>query len=48
MSAAWRYQHSNSVSIQLSAHNLLDEDYEDVVGFVGEGRQIRLKGTYQF
>lgn len=48
ISASWQYRLSDSASIQLSANNLFDEDYEDVVGFVGEGRQIRLKGSYHF
>jgi vitamin B12 transporter len=42
------YQMGDSASIQLSAHNLFDETYEDVVGFVGKGRQVSVGMRYLF
>ncbi|MBT0585329.1 TonB-dependent receptor plug domain-containing protein [Alteromonas oceanisediminis] len=40
------YAIDDSASIQLSATNLFDETYEDIVGFVGKPQQIRLGVTY--
>jgi outer membrane cobalamin receptor len=36
------------MTVQLSGHNLLDQDYEDIVGYVGEDRQIKLGIRYEF
>lgn len=43
-----QYHANDSATVQLSAHNLLNQDYEDIVGFVGESRQIRLSVNYSF
>lgn len=43
-----QYTVNDSATVQLSAHNLLDQSYEDIVGFVGEGRQIRVNMSYVF
>lgn len=46
LSAAARYRLSPQLSLSLSAHNLLDEDYEDVVGFPSPGRRFRLSLSF--
>ena len=41
-----QYQINDSVTVQLSGNNLFDEKYEDIVGYVGEGRQLRFGINY--
>ena len=48
VNASIQYEANDSATIQLSAHNLLNQDYEDIVGFVGENRQISLSVQYSF
>lgn len=48
VNAAVQYRWLDSATIQLSATNLFDEDYEDIVGFVGRARQVRLGLRYAF
>ncbi|WP_100643789.1 TonB-dependent receptor plug domain-containing protein [Alteromonas facilis] len=46
VNASVGYTLSDSASIQLSAHNLFNQDYEDIVGYVGKGRQVNASVTY--
>ncbi|MDM7861722.1 TonB-dependent receptor [Alteromonas sp. ASW11-36] len=48
VNATVTYQFSDSATVQFSAHNLFDHEYEDVVGFVGEGLQWRVNTQYRF
>lgn len=48
LNASLQYQANDAMTVQLSGHNLLDQDYEDIVGYVGEDRQIKLGIRYIF
>lgn len=42
------YRYDDNLSLSLRATNLTNQSYEDIVGFVGQGRQLRLNLSYQF
>jgi vitamin B12 transporter len=47
LSANYSYTINERLQLNLRAENLLDEDYEDVFGFVGQKRRITLNLRYQ-
>ncbi|PKI00908.1 TonB-dependent siderophore receptor [Glaciecola sp. 33A] len=47
VSANYQYKYNNSLSFGLRVDNLLNEDFEDVFGFVGQSRKIVVNMRYQ-
>jgi vitamin B12 transporter len=47
VSANYHYQHSESLKLGIRVDNLLNEEFEDVVGFVGQSRKVVLNLHYQ-
>jgi vitamin B12 transporter len=47
VSANYQYKHNEELSFSLRIENLLNERFEDVVGFVGQSRKVVLSVQYQ-
>ncbi len=47
VSAHYQYKYNENISFGLRIDNLLNKDFEDVVGFVGQSRKILINVKYQ-
>ena len=47
VNANYTYSFDENLDVSLRVSNLLDEEYENIIGFVGQGRQVSLNLNYR-